>query len=144
MSSQLALKNSELLRNIKEGLPELEALFDRVRKLEDEVYRFYHQSFKVYWLQGRTQEIVDALWKLAPEGCEMNRMYKQILEEGTGKTFEMSHNREWMKQTRPMVEAFFHTKYFLEMAVKYGNELEEAPTCLPSGWAALLYLYELR
>ncbi len=28
---------------------------------EDPVYRFYHQSFKVYALQGGTRKIVDAL-----------------------------------------------------------------------------------
>jgi hypothetical protein len=43
-----------------------------------------------------------------------------------------------------MLEAFFHARYFLEMAVKYGRELELPPTLLPSGWAALLYLYNLR
>jgi hypothetical protein len=32
----------------------------------------------------------------------------------------------------------------LEMAVKYGKELERPPNFLPSGWAALLYLYDLR
>jgi hypothetical protein len=30
------------------------------------------------------------------------------------------------------------------MAVKYGSELEEPPNPMPSGWAALLYLYNLR
>jgi len=30
------------------------------------------------------------------------------------------------------------------MAVKYGAELDEPPMPLPSGWAALLYLYNLR
>jgi hypothetical protein len=46
--------------------------------------------------------------------------------------------------TRPIVEAFFHARFFLEMAVRYGNELDKAPHMLPSGWAALFYLYELR
>lgn len=41
-------------------------------------------------------------------------------------------------------EAFFHARFFLKMAVKYGEELDEAPSTLPSGWAALLYLYNLR
>jgi hypothetical protein len=30
------------------------------------------------------------------------------------------------------------------MAVKYGRELEYPPRVMPSGWAALLYLYNLR
>jgi hypothetical protein len=32
----------------------------------------------------------------------------------------------------------------LEKIIKYGRELEEAPPMLPSGWAAVLYLYDLR
>jgi hypothetical protein len=45
---------------------------------------------------------------------------------------------------RPIVEAFFHAKFMLTMAVKYGKKLKEAPNMLPSGWAALLYLYKMR
>lgn len=56
----------------------------------------------------------------------------------------MEHNRRWLEVTRPMLEAFWHTRFFVEMAVKYGQELDEPPSVLPSGWAALLYLYELR
>jgi len=43
-----------------------------------------------------------------------------------------------------MLEAFFHAKYFLEMAVKYGKQLEEPPQRCPSGWASLLTLYKIR
>ncbi len=32
----------------------------------------------------------------------------------------------------------------LEMVVKYGQTLEAPPETLPSGWAAVLYLYGLR
>jgi hypothetical protein len=42
-----------------------------------------------------------------------------------------------------MVEAFFHARFFLEMAVRYAH-LEQPPNPLPSGYAALLYLYDLR
>ncbi len=53
-------------------------------------------------------------------------------------------NQRWVEATRPIVEAFFHAGYFLEMVCKYGKELEEPPDLLPSGWAAVLYLYGLR
>ena len=43
-----------------------------------------------------------------------------------------------------IVEAFLHARYFLEMAVRYGQELKHPPALLPSGWAALLCLFELR
>ena len=46
--------------------------------------------------------------------------------------------------TRVFLEAFFHARFFLEMAVKYGKELPASPTLLPSGWAALLCLYNIR
>ena len=68
----------------------------------------------------------------------------QIVGEGTGTAFEPGHNRRWLEVTRPILEAFFHARYFLEMAVRYGRELEHPPSMLPSGWAALLYLYDLR
>jgi hypothetical protein len=66
------------------------------------------------------------------------------VSQGTGKKFVLDHNNRWLKVTRPIVEAFFHARYMLEMAVKYGKELERPPNCLPSGWAAFLYLYDLR
>jgi hypothetical protein len=54
------------------------------------------------------------------------------------------HNDRWLSETRPIIEAFFHARYFLEMAVHYGQALDKPPNAMPSGWAALLYLYNLR
>ena len=54
------------------------------------------------------------------------------------------HDQRWTKETRPIVEAFFHARYFLEMACRYARELDEAPDVLPSGWAALLCLHDMR
>ena len=110
---------------------------------EDPVYRFYHQSFKVYRLQAATRSIVSALQALAPRH-KLNDWFLQIVTEGTGKVFDQEHNRHWLETTRPFVEAFFHARYFLEMAVHYGKELDSPPNTLPSGWAAFLYLYQLR
>ena len=55
---------------------------------------------------------------------------------------EHEHNEKWTHHTRPFVEAFFHAKYFLEMVIKYGKEIEEPPEILPSGWAAVLCYVE--
>lgn len=74
----------------------------------------------------------------------MNESFTAIVREGTGKIFEREHNQRWLEVTRPILEAFFHALYFLEMAVRYGKELEQPPAQLPSGWAAFLYLYNLR
>ena len=68
----------------------------------------------------------------------------RIVAEGTGKDFKLDDNGRWLEATRPIVEAFFHAKYLLEMAVKYGKKLAAPPNRLPSGWASVLYLYDLR
>ena len=56
----------------------------------------------------------------------------------------MAHNKRWLEETRPILEAFFHARMMLEFVVRYGRELEDAPQVLPSGWAAVLCLYNLR
>ena len=147
--SELEAKSNELLANIQARLPELEYLLEEMSshwEYEDTVYRFYHQSWKVYERQELTKSIVDVLRSLAPAGITtFNSMFEEILHDGTaGKQFESAHNQEWTRHTRPILEAFFHARFFLEMAVRYGSELETSPNQLPSGWATLLYLYELR
>ena len=137
------------LKKIKENLPELEKVLEDINGhwvYEDLIYRFYHQSYKVFYIQGCTTKIVEVLAKLKIEGYEqLDDFYTKILLEGTKKQFDSKKsNQNWLEETRPMLEAFFHSKYFLEMAVKYGKELEKAPECMPSGWAGLLYLYNLR
>jgi hypothetical protein len=134
-----------LLANIKAAMPQLRQLWrdcDDHWGFEDPVYRFYHQSWKVYHLQGRTTAIVAALQALAPDR-DLNEWFMQIVRDGTGKRFEGDHNKRWLEVTRPILEAFFHAKYFLGMAIRYGK-LEKPPRSLPSGWAGLLYLYNLR
>lgn len=109
---------------------------------EDPIYRFYHQSFKLYNLQKQTERIVALLRELLP-GSELNAWFLEIVSDGTGKTFSPEHNRDWPRHTRAILEAFFHARFFLEMAVRYA-ELPAPPNPLPSGWAALLHLYRLR
>jgi hypothetical protein len=134
-----------LFTQLKARLPQLETLLGKTgpAEYEDFVYRFYHQSFKVYLLQDRTTAIVAALQSLAPDR-KLNDWFMQIVRDGTGKIFTPAHNANWPEVTRPIVEAFFHARFFLEVAVRYGRELEYPPTRLPDGWAAFLYLYDLR
>lgn len=134
-----------LLASIKAALPELRLLYQEVSEhwaYEDGVYRFYHQSFKVYYLQWQTTRIVTALKALAP-GRELHEWFVQIIAEGTGKDFDLAHNARWLEVTRPIVEAFFHARFMLEMVIK-GGDLEAPPNMLPSGWATVLRLYGLR
>lgn len=108
---------------------------------EDPIYRFYHQSFKVYGLLEETRKIVKALESLLPDR-PMNPWCLQIVREGTGKEFDLADNERWLDVTRPILEAFFHARYFLEMACRYAEPPEG--NVLPSGWAGFLYLYQLR
>jgi hypothetical protein len=135
-----------LLQNIKQQMPRLQELLKNTASgynYEDMVYRFYHQSYKVYRLQKSTESIVCQLKDLLPER-KLNSWFLHIINEGTEKTFKAAHNQDWLTHTRPILEAFFHSRYMLEMAVTYGNSLDRSPECLPSGWAAFLYLYNLR
>ena len=140
--------NGILLHNIKKNLPKLEALLVEINKdynYGDLFYRFYHGSFKVYWIQNLTEKIVKILKEMAPENMtKFDSYFEEILKEGTGKRFKSNHNKAWTKHTRPMLEAFCHAKYFLEQAIIFGKELKGVPTCLPSGWAGLLCFYNLR
>ena len=139
-------EEAQLLKAMKERLPSLKALLAEMSGhwYEDTVYRFYHQSCKVYHqAQPSTQQIVVELQALAPH-LKLNPDFEKIVANGTGKKFETSHNADWLQHTRPMIEAFFHARYFLEMAVKYAEALNKPPQMLPSGWAAMLYLFNLR
>jgi hypothetical protein len=69
--------------------------------------------------------MVAALHALLPE-CKLNDWFMKIVSDGTGKTFENEHNRRGLEVTRPMLEAFFQARFFLEMAVRYGKEAESA------------------
>ena len=88
-------------------------------------------------------KIVEKLKALLPDH-EMNEWFLSIVRNGTGKESKKEDNDNWLEVIRPMLEAFFHARYFLKMAVKYAGELEYPPNCLPPGWAAFLYLYYLR
>ncbi len=74
---------------------------------------------------------------------KLNPWFLQIVEAGTGKQFTPADNADWPRVTRPIVEAFFHARFYLEIAVRYAH-IAEPPRLLPSGYAALLYLYGLR
>src|SRR5438309_7755537 len=85
-----------LFANLRTALPALDELFAKYSdhwSYEDGVYRFYHQSLKVYQrLQPATEEIVAVLRALAPGGRPLNEMFLAIIRDGTGKTFAHEHN----------------------------------------------------
>jgi hypothetical protein len=140
-------EETKLLEQIVSTLPQLKELLLKVNghwAYEDGVYRFYHQSFKVFHLQESTLEIVAALRGLAPH-LRLNAWFLQIVDQGTSRKFDMNRRNDyWLEETRPILEAFFHARHFLEMICKYGRALKEPPMAMPSGWATVLYLYGLR
>ena len=108
----------------------------------DPIYRFYHHSFKVYKLQTQTILIMGLLRSLMPDR-PINRTFDRVVAMGTGHVFSMDHNRDWLVRTLPITTAFFHARFFLEMAVRCAR-LERVESPLASDLAALLYLFDLR
>lgn len=95
-------------------------------------------------MREATKAVVDQLQAVAPER-RLNPDFLGIVRRGlqvaSYRDLLGLPNERWVETTAPLVEAFLHARYFLEMAVKYGRELSAAPMPMPSGWAALLTLY---
>lgn len=145
-AEQRRAEEATLLTVIAENLPRLQNLWQRVDGhwgREDGLYRFYHQSLKVYSLQKYTQEIVEILGSLAPH-LPLSSWFLEIVTQGIGREFTVEVNQHWTESTRPIVEAFLHAHYFLDMICRYGKQLVQPPDAIPSGWAAVLELYGLR
>lgn len=138
--------SDKLLANIKENKAEIERLCDVFKQLEEDyVYRFYHQSFKVFGATAQIKQAKELFERLAPDSFSLNNWFCEIADEAMGKEFDFAKtNQIWLAETRPILEAFWHTKYFLEQMLVAADELEKSPQILPSGWAAVLYLYNLR
>lgn len=136
-----------LTSNIKRKLADIDSLLEKVNDkwvAEDLVYRFWHQSFKVYLLQPTTEAIVALLRELAPGDLGLNPWFEEIVKDGTGRKFDMADNKNWVGATRPVIDAFFHARYMLEMVAKYGKLRNPDEQFIASGWAAVLCLYNLR
>lgn len=130
-------EEKKLLSVTRHKLPELKVLLASASDhwgYEDPIYRFYHASFKVVRAQTTILKIVETLKSLAPH-LNLNPDFLQIMAEGTAKT---------PSSPRTIIEAFFHARHMLLMLCKYADELSEPPSALPSGWATVLYLYNIR
>jgi len=137
--------HDRLLSNIQARMSELERLLvDIERDSEDCLYRYYHFSYKTHRIQSLTNNMAKTLRQLSPSDEGLCPLFENILKQGTGLPFELSHNAHWEEVCRPMLEAFFHARYFLQMAIKYGREYRRAPEIMDYGWAALLELYGIR
>jgi hypothetical protein len=135
-----------LLEAIKARLTHIDELCDAFdRAEEDGVYRYYHQSFKVYGLQSLIGGAMSLFDEVAPAGTKLNPWLQAIAAGATARRFDLVRsNRNWQAETRPILEGFWHCCYFIRMLARYGHELDAAPDVLPYGWAAVLCLYDLR
>lgn len=136
----------QLLSSIKAYLDEIDKLLEKFDSWEEDlVYRFYHQSFKVFEMQNYISEAVKLFVKIAPSGIQLNAWFAEIINEALSKEFSIEKtNPNWISETRCIPEAFWHCKYFLKQMSIQAKELETAPNLMPSGWAAVLYLNNLR
>ena len=66
--------------------------------------------------------------------ADLHEWYRKIVSHGTGKKFVLDHNNRWLRES-PLVEAFFHARYMLEMAVKY--RWDASTVVSPGGRAAV-------
>ncbi len=169
---RLAYQHS-IINNVVAAKQTLNSLLDFVNENfngPDGVYRYYHGSFKVLYLQGITIKMVEALASLAPdyespytppdqetdrvarwsrdpllaEICpefKLTSQFMSVIKAGTGKVFDHSMNAAWEQETLPVVHAFLHARFMLEVAVScepWDGGL------LPSGIALILSLYDMR
>ncbi len=135
----------KLIISIKENIVDIKKLYNNFCEAEvDGIYRFYHQSFKVYNLQNHINEANNLFKKLEP-GSGVNLWFYQIILDGTQKGFEMSDNQNWLIVIRPILEAFFHCKYFLEQLIFVESNYDKPQEgFISSEYASFLCLFNLR
>ena len=140
------IKPDTLLNQIKNNLSEIDSLYRAFASCEEDfVYRFYHQSYKIFYATEEIKKAKDLFEKIAPDGIPLNDWYGKIADKAIGKSFDWKKtNPKWLDETCPILEAFWHSKYFLQQMLRFGTEFQNSPQLMPSGWAAILYLYNLR
>lgn len=108
------------------------------------VYRFYHQSFKVFSQQDWIAECVREFAGIYPRRL-LNRTYCLIAERGLVCECVPRINKDWLRCTGPVVESSFHTWVFLDALVRVMKSPAKAvPQTLTAEWGIALYLWDLR
>ncbi len=63
-------QSDKLLNHIKEHLSDIESLYMVFLGVEEGyIYRFYHQSYKIFGAVGEIKRAVDLFERIAPTGC---------------------------------------------------------------------------
>lgn len=131
---------THLLAQLREAHDDLKQLLKKMEshwEVEDLVYRFYHHSAKVHYAAELGNEVFDRLLSVVPWGHRECPVFIRRLRA------RCRRGRTW-RRARADIELMLHAHYFLKMAVKYGKKYRRGPNPMPSGYAALMYLYGLR
>ena len=80
--------------------------------------KFHRHDCLIYEYQAFTLQMVSALRSLAPEGHGFCNEFREIVQAGTGREFQLDDNNHWLQRVAPIVQAFLHARCLLEMAVQ--------------------------
>jgi hypothetical protein len=136
----------ELLQNIKSHLDDLKQLRSSLNELWDFTsYRFRGQRNEQNMLRAQQQigKIAHLLRRISPRDRAFHTFFQQIIDDGINARLDCVSNRERFANERQVLKSFFQMTYFLEIAIKYGEMLDDLPEDPPFGWSALLSLYRL-
>ena len=137
--------HAALLEQLRTHLDELTRSQQQAHSPEvtDRIYRFWHQSCKVFRLQAHTSQIAGVL-RAAGGNRPLNPWFEQLVADGTGHVFHPEDNGRWYETASPVVHSFLHVRHLLDVTVEAATTLEAPTPMLPSGWATVLCLYQLR
>lgn len=141
-----SLGYTKLLSEIKSHRETLASIHRSIVGIEPElVYRYYHQSFKVFMFKEIIQFTKKTFEDLSPDAKPLNDWFLAVVDYALEAEFNNeTTNKNWLLETRPILEALWHCKFFVEQMLSSADSLEEAPKMLPYDWAAVLYLYNIR
>ena len=139
---------ADLLTRIKAHLPAIDAWLEDARDewgIENAVYRFYHQSSKVFGYQSDIEAGDNIIRSIGGESDPPTYWYRQIVAAGTGREFSDATNQNWFEETHAIPAALLHVYHLVQLLARYGREYERVPEKpIPVGWATVLELFELR
>lgn len=123
-------------------LQQIKKVVDGEWGASDAVYRFYTGSFKVFWVQGLTREIVGALHEVVPDRA-MHPYFLDVTAAGTNQKFIEHSNGNWLTETRPIIEALAHAAIMLDAACRCGASPTFPDAFYRVEWALLRQLYQV-
>ena len=131
---------------MKSARSEICALADRFEAEGiDTLYRFYHQSFKVYRAQELNQEALDLLRKLRSDRSTLSPFLEELIAHASPTVqFAPEHNRAWVATVGPFLTLHLHLhRIFVAMRTAL-QQHERLPEILDDALALSLAALGLR